>query len=479
MALSSKSIAKSGEEFATGNITKVLLKIAIPAIISLLVGELYNMVDTMFVGRAIGATAIGGLTIAFPVQRLMISIGLLIAVGASTAVARALGEKDQSKLKHIIANALTLMLVSMSIIIALIFIFKSNIIKFLGATDTIYPYANDYISIVIIGGIFQSFTVIIGYILIALGNSRANLIAISIGAVCNIIIDYIFVVAIPLGVKGAAIATVASQVLSAAYAYYHFLKIKKSFNISLSLNLKGDITKSIITIGFSTFIIEISDAVVAVILNNVLSAHGDTAIIIVGVVSRVSMFMYIAMLGITSAMQPIVAYNYGAENYERVKEVVKKSTVAVTLTSIVVWVSMMVFSIPVLGSFIKEADILSQAVKDFRIVISIFPCVGIYFVAIYYYQAIEEARLSLILSIYRQLLIFIPILFIFIRLFGVKGTWISYPAADIISAITGAYYLKTGLSIMDERQVEADEELEKERYVEKPRRTIGSYVNDI
>ena len=191
------------------------------------------------------------------------------------------------------------------------------------------------------------------------------------------------------------------------------------------------------------------------------------------------MFMYIAMLGITSAMQPIVAYNYGAENYERVKEVVKKATVAVTVTSIVVWITMMVFSRPILGSFIKETDILYQAVKDFRIVISIFPCVGIYFVAIYYYQAIEEARLSLMLSIYRQLLIFIPILFILIRLFGVKGTWISYPAADIISAITGAYYLKTGLSIMDERQVEADEELEKKRYVEKPRRTIGSYVNDI
>ncbi|MBU5591980.1 MATE family efflux transporter [Clostridium sp. MSJ-4] len=465
MALNSKSIAKSSEDFATGNVSKVLVKFAIPAIISLLVAELYNMVDTMFVGKAIGGTAIGALTIAFPVQRLIISIGLLIAVGASTAVARSLGEGDHSKLKHIIANALTLMLISISTIIVIIFVFKNSIIRFLGATDNIFPYANEYISIVILGGVFQCFTAIIGYILTALGNAKANLIATSIGAICNVIIDYFLVIVLSFGVKGAAIATVISQIVSAAYAYYHFLKIKKSFNISLSFNLKGDITKSIIAIGFSTFIIEISDAIVAVILNNVLSAHGDIAIIIVGVISRVSMFMYIAMLGITSAMQPIVAYNYGAENYKRVKEVVKKSTIAVMMTSMVLWAFLLIFARGVIGSFVKETDILVEAVKAFRIVISVFPCVGVYFVAIYYYQAIEEARLSLILSIYRQLLIFIPVLFILIRFFGVMGTWISYPVADIISALTGIYYLKSGLSAMDEMDMDQKEALRKERSI--------------
>lgn len=466
MALNSKNVTVDSKAFATGKVSKVLFKFAIPAIISLFVAELYNMVDTIFVGRAIGATAIGALTVAFPIQRFMIAVGLLIAVGASTSVARSLGEGSYGRLKYIIMNALTLMLMSITILTVFIYIFKNPIISHLGATDNIFPYADQYISIVLFGGLFQCFTVIIGYIMTALGNAKTNLIATSIGAIINIILDYILVIIFSYGVKGAAIATVASQMISAGYALYHFLKIKNKFNLSFNFNLKKDIALSILAVGFSTFIIEISDAVVAVVLNNLLNSHGDVAIIIVGVISKVSMFLYITVIGVTSAMQPIVAFNYGSKDFMRVKEVVKKSTLAVTITSVVLWIFMLVFSKGIISTFVKEQEILSQAVVAFRIVISIFPCVGTYFVAIYYYQAIEEAKLSLILSVYRQLLIFIPVLFLFVRLFGLKGAWIAYPVSDFISAFTGAFYMKKAMNAMEDRysEFEARTNIKKSAY---------------
>lgn len=422
-------------------ISFILLKLSIPSMISLFVSELYNMVDTIYVGRAIGSEAIGALTIAFPVQRLIIAIGMLLSVGASTALSRSLGEGDYGRLKYIVMNALTLMLLTISSITILIYCFKSSIIYHLGATDNIFPYADQYISIVIFGGLFQCFTVIIGYIITSLGNAKINLYATTLGAASNIVLDYIFVIIFSYGIKGAAIATVISQIVSALYAFYHFLKIKNKFGIYFSFNLKKDITVSIISVGFPTFIIEISDAVAAYILNNVLSPWGDTALIIVGVVSKVSMFLFITVIGISSAMQPIAAYNYGAKNFKRLKEVVKKAIIAVTVASSVLWILMLIFANPIISSFIKEKDILNEAVRAFRIVISIFPSISIYYVAIYYYQSIEDAKLSLILSVYRQLVIFIPALFILVRMFGVVGAWIAYPVSDFLSALTGFYYI--------------------------------------
>lgn len=454
MALNSNIIIKESKSFSEEKVSKVLWRFAIPAIISLFVAELYNMVDTIFVGRAIGATAVGALTIAFPIQRLIISIGLLIAVGASTAVSRSLGEGSLRNIKHVVMNALTLMLIGVFSLMVFVYRFKDSIIKHLGATDNIFPFANEYISIVIWGSLFQCFTVIVGYIMTSLGNTKANLIANSIGAISNIVLDYILVIGFSQGVKGAAIATVISQIIASGYALYHFLKIKRKFDITFTLSLNKEFSLAIIAVGFSTFIVEISDAIVATILNNILSSKGDLAIIIVGVISKVSMFLYITVIGITSAMQPIAAYNYGAKNFIRLKEVVRESIKALTLAAILLWLFMMVFASPIISTFIKEKHILVEAVKAFRIVISIFPTVGIYYIAIYYYQSIEEAKVSFALSIYRQLLIFIPIVFVSVKTFGLIGAWIAYPISDIISAFTGLYYMKKAKEALEDRYEE-------------------------
>lgn len=437
--------------FSDGKISRILLKFAIPAIISLLVAELYNMVDTVYVGRYIGPNAIAALTIAFPIQRFLIALGFLIAVGASTYVSRNLGEKNSLEIKNTIINSFVITLLLMLLIPSLIFIFKKSLLYKLGASTVTYSLTNDYVSIILFGSIFQCLGLVACYIMTSLGNTKITLYANSIGAILNIILDHILVAYYGIGVQGAAIATVFSQIVSFIFVLYKFREVVKYFKIEITMksiiaSINKDIVGGIIAIGFSTFIIEISDAVVAVILNNLLySKGGDTAIIIIGVITKISMFMFIAIIGISSAMQPIVAYNFGAEKYSRMKETVIASIKTVTIISIIFGTILGLFSNEIISFFLRDKEIIPSAVKAFRICISLLPSVGVYYIAIYYYQAIGEAKKSFLLSIFRQLVVFIPLAIIFVQILGTLGAWVAYPVSDVISASISFYLLSKAL----------------------------------
>jgi len=458
------SVAESNKMFGEEKVGKLLLKFAIPAIISLMVAEMYNMVDSIYVGRAIGANAIGALTIAFPIQRLFFAISMLIAIGTSASVARSCGEGNFEKLKTIIPNAIVLMLIIVSVAGIVVFTFQDKIILSLGASEKIFPLAKDYISVILIGVIFQAFTVIVSYIITALGNTKIVLISTSIGAICNVIIGFILVNVFPFGVKGAATATVISQIIAFIYVLNKFMKLKNGLKLSVKFTLNKAISIGIICVGFSTFIIEISDAVVAAILNNLLSSYGgDSAIVTVGLTTRVSMFLFMTVIGISSAMQPIAAYNYGAGNYTRLKEVVKKSIMAVSVSSTLLWAMFMVFSKQLIGIFISDSVIIEETAKALRIIIAVFPCLGIYYLSIYYCQAINRVKASFMLSIYRQLIIFIPLAYILVSGLGigVLGAWIAYPVSDLISFVTAAIFIKHTYASLE--KLETREILKKNR----------------
>ncbi len=220
------NVAESNKMFGEEKIGKLLLKFSVPAIISLMVAEMYNMVDSMFLGQTIGANAIGALTIAFPIQRLFLAISMLIAIGASTSVARSCGDKDFENLKIIIPNAIVLMFIIISVVGTGIFIFQDKILISLGASENTFPLAKEYVSIILIGVLFQSFTIIASYIITAFGNTKIVLLSTSIGAICNVIIDYFLINVFSYGVKGAAIATVISQIIAFIYVLIIFMKIK-------------------------------------------------------------------------------------------------------------------------------------------------------------------------------------------------------------------------------------------------------------
>lgn len=459
--------------FSKEKVSKLLLKFSIPAIVSLLVAELYNMVDTVFVGREVGSNAIAALVVVFPIQRILAAVGMLIAIGTSTSVARSNGEKDYESLKLYIKNALSLAFVSTFILMALIFIFKEKILVFLGASKIVLPYANDYLSIIIIGSTFQCFTVVIGYVLMSLGNRKVLLTSNFIGAMTNIVVDYILVVSFDFGVKGAAIATVASQILAFTYMIYKFAKANRVLKIQLGFSLNKKIAKSIIMIGFAAFIIEAEDGLALAVLNNLLLNNvGDIGVIVSGVISKVFMFMFITIIGISSAMQPIAAYNAGAGQYERLRKVVRESIIVAMITSAVLWVGALIFARQIISVFVKDENIIAESVKAFRIMISVFPVVSLYYVSIYYFQAIGKAKSSFLLSIYKQIMLFIPlsILMVGVLKLGAIGAWISYPIADMISAITSYFLIKRERARINKRVEE-----KKKKITTKPAYSIPAY----
>jgi putative MATE family efflux protein len=443
--------------FAEGKVGKVLLKFSIPAIIALLVNELYNMVDTLFVGRVIGGNAIGALVVVFPVQRIVAAISMMLAIGSSTFVARKNGAKDYKGIAGVVKNGITLAFAIMIPLTILVYIFRDNILTMLGASNNILPYAHDYLSIIIFGSLFICMTTVMGYIMMSLGNRRVTLASTSLGAILNIIVDYILVFKLSYGVKGAAIATVVSQFMGFLYASYKFRKVKKTFNLSLGFNFKKEIIIGIISVGFSAFIVEAEDGILLAILNNLLLNHvGDTGVIILGIISKVSMFMFITMLGIGAAMQPIAAYNLGAKNYKRLKKVVKETVIFAFITSAVLWLGTFVFAEQIISLFVKESDLIIESAKAFRVMVAVFPLLSIYYVTIYYYQSLGRAKTSFLVSIFRQIIVMLPVSLLLVKVLnlGALGVWLSYPIADFISGISSIFMIRKAFSRLNDKAEE-------------------------
>lgn len=435
----------NSKQFGEENIGKLLLKFSIPIIISMLVSELYNMVDTIFIGRSVGAHGIGALVLVFPIQRIIIALSVMIGIGSSTAFSRANGENNIEKSKKVIESGFTLSCLIMIPLTILTYFFSEEILLALGASKQILPYAKDYLSIIIFGSTFLSLTIFTSNIMISLGNSKISIISTSIGAIFNIIIDYILVVKMGKGVRGAAIATALSQIAGFAFAYYHLRKIKKQYKIGLGFHLDKKIVLPILLVGLSAFVIEAEDGIVMAVMNNLLlNTVGDSAIVVLGVISKIYMFLFITMFGISSAMQPIAAYNVGAKDYKRLKEVMKKTTIYASMTSVILWALGIIFSAQLISIFVKDPKIIKDSILAFRIMISVFPIISIYYVSIFYFQAIGQARYSVTVSIVRQLLIMLPLSIILVKLFnmGAMGVWISFPISDIISALLAIYLIR-------------------------------------
>ena len=431
--------------FGEEKIGKLLLRFSIPIIISILVSELYNMVDTFFVGRTIGGSGIGALVMVFPIQRIIIALSIMIAIGTSTALSRANGKEDMETGSKALKNGMSISILIMAAITAIVFIFSEQILRGLGASGDILSYANEYLKIIIFGSTFLSLTIFISKIMISFGNSRVSITSTSIGAIVNIILDVILVVNLDMGIKGAAIATTSSQIIGFLYAYYSYNKIRKENNIPKGFEFDFKFIMPILLIGISAFIIEAEDGILMAVLNNLLAFHvGENGIIVLGVISKVYMFLFITMFGIASAMQPIAAYNIGAKNYGRTKKVMKETRKYSFITSTIMWAVGIVFAPQLMSIFVKEADLIQESARAFRIMISAFPLISIYYVSIFYFQAQGQAKKSIMISFLRQLIIMIPLAVILVKSFnlGAMGVWISYPISDAISGLTSYVLVK-------------------------------------
>lgn len=436
-------VGQKSKLFGEEKIGKLLFRFSIPIIISILISELYNMVDTFFIGRSVGGDGIGALVLVFPVQRIIIALSMMIAIGTSSSFSRSNGEENFEKSKKILKTGFSLIISIMLIITTLIFFFKEKVLLGLGSSVDILPYAKEYLGIIIFGSLFLSLTIFISNILVSLGNNKIAIKCNSIGAILNIILDYILVVHLEMGVTGAGIATVSSQIAGFSFAYYNFLKIKREHNISSGFYLDRKIIISIILIGLSAFVVEAEDGIVMGVFNNLLlDSVGDSGIVVLGVISKIYMFLFITMFGIASAMQPIAAYNIGARNFKRLKSIMQKTILFSSLTTGVMWGIAMAFPSTFISLFIDDVYIIKESVHAFRVMIALFPFISIYYVSIFYFQAMGRGKISLGIAIFRQLLIMLPLSIVLVKWFnlGAMGVWISYPISDFLASV-GSFIL--------------------------------------
>lgn len=431
-----------GEE----NIGKLLMKFSIPAIVGMLVNALYNVIDRVFIGQipgGVGKIALSGVTVTFPIATIILAFGMLVGIGTAALVSIKLGQQKKEQAEHILGNAFTLIiLISIMVTVVGLIFLEPMLLKF-GASSATLPYAKQYIIIILIGVIFQNVGFGLNNTIRSEGNPRIAMYTMLIGGVLNTILDPIFIFVFHMGVRGAAIATVISQTVNTIWVLSYFFSGKSVLKIRRkNLKLNAKVIKSIFAIGMSPFSMQIAASVVAIISNRSLAKYGgDLSIGAMGVITSTSMLVLMPIFGINQGCQPIIGYNYGAKKFDRVKHALKLAIIAATAITTTGFIIIQLIPKQLIGIFNKDPELLAIGSHGIKIYLFMLPIIGFQIVSSSYFQAIGKAKVSIFLSLSRQVIILIPLLFILPRFFGLNGVWMSGPSADAISSILTGIFL--------------------------------------
>ncbi|NQT66597.1 MAG: MATE family efflux transporter [Actinobacteria bacterium] len=439
------------ELLLNGNITSLLFKFSAPAIIGMVTGALYNIVDTIFVGKAVGYLAIAALSIVLPMQLIIIGIGTMTGVGGASIVSRALGRNRKDIAQNVFGNAVILNFLISAFSIVFIYIFMDKCLLFFGASAQVLPYARDYTSIIMAGFIFFSFSVSSNNYIRAEGNPRAAMYVMSIGAIINIILDPIFIFVFGMGIKGAAIATVIAQVISSTCVILYILFGGSIFRLNISVfKVKFSTMKEILSIGFPSFIRSAMASVITLIFNKLLLFYGsDMYIAIMGIGLRMISMIQMPLIGITQGFSTIVGFNYGAKLYHRVKKVLRMAVVWAIIIGGVGFLTMMIFPRFVISLFSSDADLINEGIYILRIVIAFLPFIGVQILGGGFFQAIGKPAPALIITISRQVLFLIPAAFLLPLFFGLNGVWIAVPVSDFLSIVVTVIWISKEIKIFN------------------------------
>ncbi|TDT51960.1 MATE family efflux transporter [Fonticella tunisiensis] len=447
-----------GEE----SIGRLLLKFSIPAITGMLVNALYNVVDRIFVGNGVGAIAITGITISFPIMNIIMAFGMLVGIGAASLVSIRLGQKKKNEAEQILGNALTLtIIISLTLTVLGIAFLDPILIKF-GASGEALLYSRQYTSIIIYGIIFQNLAFSMNHSIRAEGSPKMAMITMLIGAVLNTILDYILVFIFKMGVQGAAIATIFSQAVSAAWVLSYFFGKRSTLKIHrANLSLRKDVILSIFSIGMSPFAMQLAASAITIILNSKLLAYGgDIAVAAMGVINSITMLILMPIFGINQGSQPIIGFNYGAQKYDRVKKALKLAIIGATAVSIMGFIVIQLFPQFLIGLFGKDSpELIEKGSHGIRIFLSMLPIIGFQIVSANYFQAVGKPKHSMFLSLSRQVIVLIPLLLILPNFFKLDGVWMAGPASDFISSILTGLFLFIEIRHLENRHKETKTEL--------------------
>jgi putative MATE family efflux protein len=435
---------KNIEELGSANIGRLMLKYFIPAFIGVFVNALYNIVDRIFIGQGVGAEALSGISVIFPVMLIMMGFGMLIGIGTGVFVSINLGKKDFVMAEKTMGTGFALMLVVSVVIMVVIYLLKIPILRSFGSTETTFQYANDYLDIIIVGVPFMVIGFSLNNVIRSEGNARIAMISMILSAGINIVLDPIFIFWLDMGVKGAAHATNISMFALMVWVLLHFrgkrsvIKLHKKY-----IRIDFRILAEIVAIGMAPFSMQIANSFVQGLLNKKLIIFGgDLAVGAMGIINSVISLVVMAIVAVNMASQPIIGFNFGAKSVKRVKDALRISLLAATAVAVVSFGLIEATPGLIVKLFNKDSEVLYDiSIKGLRLVILALPLVGFQVVASHFFQSIGKAKIAIFTTLFRQVILLIPLLFLLPEFWKINGIWLAYPIADSLSAMVVLFLL--------------------------------------
>jgi putative MATE family efflux protein len=427
-------------------ISTLIWRFSLPAMVGMIINALYNIVDRIYIGNApaLGANGLAALTIAFPIMLIVLAVGVLFGIGGATLFSIRLGQNKVNDAKEALGTSFFLIIVVGLLISGIGLLFLEDILLIFGASELILPYAKDYMGIIFYGTTFQMIALAMNNFIRADGRPKMAMMTMLIGAGINIILDPIFIFGLDMGIAGAAYATIIAQTVSALWVASYFVQGKSNIQFKArDIKPHPAIILTIITLGLPGFSLQLAASVLNAFINRTLYLYGgDIAVSGMGIINSIQTFMILPIIGLNQGIQPIISYNFGAKQFDRVRETVK---LAITYATIIVTVGyVMTRFVPgvLVGIFNREEALMTFGIMAIRSWFLLLPLVGFQIIASNFFQAIGRAKTAMFLTLTRQVIILLPAVLIFPQYFGLQGLLYAAPFADVISSIlTGIFFI--------------------------------------
>lgn len=434
--------ATKDNRLGTENITRLMISLAIPSVLAQIVNVLYNIVDRIYIGRipGVGAVALTGVGVTFPIITIISAFSGFASGGGAPLAAIALGQGDRKRAERILGNCVSMLLFFTVILMAFFFVFQKPLLYVFGASDNTIGYSSTYISIYLLGTVFVELAVGLNTFISAQGQARTAMFSVLIGAVVNIVLDPIFIFVFHMGVAGAAVATIISQALSAAWVLRFLCSEKSGIRLKKAgMKLDFSLIGQIMALGVSPFVMSATESAITIVMNHGLQVYGgDLYVGSMTILQSVLQLVFVPISGFTNGVQPIISYNFGAGKFDRVKMTIKRM-ISITFLAAFVYV---VFAMLQPGLFARlfttDEDLIALVKKVLPVYIAGMSVFGVQSGVQSSFLGLGQAKISLCIALLRKVILLIPLALILPRFFGVMGVYYAEPVADILSVLTAS-----------------------------------------
>ena len=419
-------------ELGTKPVGQLLWQYALPAIVAMSASSLYNIIDRALIGQIVGPEAIAGLGITFPLMNLSAAFGAAVGVGSSASISVKLGQRDYQTAQNLLGNTVTLNLIIGFSFMVISLLFLDPILYFFGASDVTLPYAREFMTIILLGNVMTHMYFGMNAVLRAAGKPKHAMYSVLFTVAMNIVLVVMFVWWFQWGIRGAALATVTSQTLAMCWQLWLFSDKQEILHLKRGIyKLKQRLVTSIIAIGISPFLMNVTSCVIVIIMNNQFVRYGgDMAVGAYSIANSVVMMFFMFVMGVCQGMQPIVGYNYGAEKYDRMLRCLFLAIGYATLILLIGWALSMLFPREIARIFTTDPTLMDMSARGIKLDMLVFFVVGSQATITHFFQSIGKVKVSIFLSLSRQLFLLLPMVYVFPLFWDLDGVWYSMPASD-------------------------------------------------